>query len=253
MTTEKNWFLKAIDDAKECFTNFVDEMCEQWERDREVSNDLHNDYADGDSYHHENHVDRSYRLTEAAALLDELSEYEESDDGLWQGLDPREAVSAQAAYTYGNAVLDQWRDLVSDLNSDLSDLRDTVEANPVQTWFIERQTSAESDEWERLPGDYDTEAEATDDIPTDEDGAVFRVQHEDYDDATSDAVDLAGARYIRLYCELINDDREDCDGMVGAALDAAGTGDYTAALALADWLQENGKDYKAQAVRNAVA
>ncbi len=43
-------------------------------------------------------------LTEAAVMLDQLSDHEETDEGLWEGLPPREAIAAQAAWTYGNAV-----------------------------------------------------------------------------------------------------------------------------------------------------
>ena len=96
---EKNYAERAAADARDMAENFVDEMCEMWRDARELSTDLNNDYTDGDSYHHESHVDKSYRLTEAAALLDELSDHEETDTGLWEGMDPREAVSAQAAYS----------------------------------------------------------------------------------------------------------------------------------------------------------
>jgi hypothetical protein len=57
-------------------------------------------------------------LLEAADLLAELGQYEEDDSGLWEGLSPREAVSAQAAYTYGNAVYSLWQERIEEINSD---------------------------------------------------------------------------------------------------------------------------------------
>jgi hypothetical protein len=51
-------------------------------------------------------------------LLDELSQYEEDDYGLWERRDPVEAVKIKAAYTYGNAVYDLWRGLIEQINVD---------------------------------------------------------------------------------------------------------------------------------------
>lgn len=127
--TSKDYREEARGDAWETAEHFVDEMVERWKRDGAVSNDLNNDY-NGDEYHHAYHVDRDYDLTEAAALLDQLHEYEETDNGLWDGLEPRRAIAAQAAYTYGNAVYDLWRSLVVDeLNSVLEDLDDNLPAD----------------------------------------------------------------------------------------------------------------------------
>jgi hypothetical protein len=127
VTKTTNYRDEARTDAWAMAEEFVDEMCEQWQRGSEVSNDLFNDYPNGDEYHHSNHVDKDYNLTEAAALLSELSDYEEDDNGLWEGLEPRRAIAAQAAYTYGNAVYDLWRSLVvEELNGYLDSLSDTL-------------------------------------------------------------------------------------------------------------------------------
>lgn len=114
----------AQSDAREMVENFVDEIVDQLIDKGEASRDLFNDYDNGDSYHHESHVDRDYDLSEAAELLQELSDHEETDSGLWQGLEPRRAISCQATYTYGNAVLAFWQDLIQQINSDgiISDL-----------------------------------------------------------------------------------------------------------------------------------
>lgn len=63
----------------------IDTRVEQLVESGEASDDLLNDYPNGDSYHHESHVDRSYSVTEAAEILDAYSDYEETDSGLWEG------------------------------------------------------------------------------------------------------------------------------------------------------------------------
>lgn len=103
-------------EAWDTLVEFASEIAEQLGDNGAASNDLFNDYPDGDRYHHETHVDHEYDLSAAAQILDELSDFEETDSGLWEGLEPRRAISAQAAYTYGNAVLSSWYDLVDDLN-----------------------------------------------------------------------------------------------------------------------------------------
>jgi hypothetical protein len=115
MADKKNYHEKAQDDAWEMADNFLDEIIEQ-AICGEVSDDYDNDYKNGDSYHHESHVDKSYTLLEAAELLDQLDRFEETDNGLWEGLDPREAVSCQAAYTYGSAVGHYWNEIIKEIN-----------------------------------------------------------------------------------------------------------------------------------------
>lgn len=110
------YYDEAKSDAAETVRNFMDVIVYRLMDGEKVSDDLYNDYPDGDSYHHENHVDKAYSLTEADEILDTLSEYEETDDGLWIGQAPREAISTQAAYTYGNAVYGMWQKFIKDIN-----------------------------------------------------------------------------------------------------------------------------------------
>lgn len=116
------YYAEACNDALEMVNNFLTEVSDQIIQTGEASRDLFNDFANGDGYHHENHVDKDYRLSNAADLLDELSEWEETDEGLWSGLEPRKAVSAQAAYTYGNCVLSRWQDLIDAINQGIEDM-----------------------------------------------------------------------------------------------------------------------------------
>lgn len=159
-----NYLEYAQSDAADMAENFLDEIVESFiDNDGEASTDLLNDYSGADSYHHETHVDRSYSLQEAAELLDELNSYEETDEGLWQGQQPRDAISTQAAYTYGNAVYSLWRDIIQTINDDpdLSELMDSyleVE-DKVGEELSEAEDNYEGDDYEP-PFDENDEAEA---------------------------------------------------------------------------------------------
>ena len=63
---------------------------------------------------HEQVVDRSYSPSDAVAVL-EASDNEETDNGLWEGLDWREALSARAAYTFGNDVWFKAQEIYTEL------------------------------------------------------------------------------------------------------------------------------------------
>ncbi len=117
-----NYYTQAESDAWDTVTEFAEEILEQIRRGDEISDDLCNDYDNGDEYHHTTHVDKWYTLTQAAEVLDQLSEWEEDDYGLWQGLEPRKAIAAQAAFTYGNCVYAQWCELVKELNDESTDI-----------------------------------------------------------------------------------------------------------------------------------
>lgn len=193
-------------DAWETAEGFVDQMVEQWRDDGWVSDDLNNDYSGGDEYHHETHCQGDYTLREAATLLEELAEWEEMEAGLWQGLDPRRAISTKAVYTYGQAVWSMWSDLVEVVNYHLDELRSTLEVEG-------------GPEGDRLEAQVVT----------------------------------AGEWLIRLWVLFGDDPHTDYDGMVGAAWAGVLVGDRTAALVLADKVQEGGEDRLAQQIREAVS
>jgi len=111
-----NYTQKAIDDARETVSEYREEILEKLEESDKASDDLFNDYSAGDAYHHESHIDNFYNLTNAAELIDELSDHEETDSGLWASQQPKEAIGTCAAYTYGNAVYSEWRDLIKEIN-----------------------------------------------------------------------------------------------------------------------------------------
>ena len=117
----------AKSDAANFVLNFKDEVLDQLIDKGEASDDFLNDYPGGDSYHHETHVDKWYSLSEADEVLSSLSDFTETDYGLWQGLEPRDAISAQAAYTYGNAVYSMAVDLIEEINRQADTIIDEFE------------------------------------------------------------------------------------------------------------------------------
>jgi hypothetical protein len=119
---EDDYSANADSDAKDMARNFLDEIVEQLHDDNEASDDYNNDYPGGDSYHHETHQDKAYDLDDAVKVLRQLSQYEETDDGLWEGLGAEEQISARAAYTYGNAVGSIWSDIIKKINSEFEDV-----------------------------------------------------------------------------------------------------------------------------------
>ena len=112
----KNYHLLAREDGCEFVLQFADQIAQKLVDTGEASDDYNNDYDDGDSWHHETYVDRSYRLLEAAKLLSDLSEFECDDSGLWEGQGPEEAIDTQAAFTYGYAVADYWQRIIKEIN-----------------------------------------------------------------------------------------------------------------------------------------
>jgi hypothetical protein len=123
-TTTTDYLRDAAGDAADTVRNFADEILEQLLDTGEASDDLLNDYPNGDAWHHQNHVDKWYSLIDAATLIDQLSHFEETDSGLWEGQQPKEAISTCAAFTYGNAVASEWHDLIEEINGHASDIID---------------------------------------------------------------------------------------------------------------------------------
>lgn len=110
---------EAEEDAAMLITDyFMDEIIDQIIDMGEASRDINNDYANGDGIFHEVITDRSYGLEEAAELLSQLYRYEEEDSGLWEGEDVLDRIAEiKAAYTYGNAVYDEFDTLIMNINS----------------------------------------------------------------------------------------------------------------------------------------
>ncbi len=112
----EDWDHEAYKSARSMLAEFVDTVASMAE-DGNVSDNL-NDYPGGDRYHNENNHP-GYTLSVAADLLDQLHKDLETDAGLWEGLQPMDAVCCQATYTYANAVISRWREYIGDLNEAL--------------------------------------------------------------------------------------------------------------------------------------
>jgi hypothetical protein len=135
---KKDWNAEALEDAWDMVDNFFDEILEQAIVEP-VSNDLFNDYESGDSYHCENNQPSLHNLVEAAEILDQLDDYEESDWGLWESYtDPKEAVCIQASYTVANAVMHYWGEIIKEINEflDMWEWNDDAERKEDVTKFL---------------------------------------------------------------------------------------------------------------------
>ncbi len=111
------WTQDAKDDARELLADEFSEEIVATLADRgEASSDLYNDYINGDGIFHERITDRDYSPKDAVDLLEELSAYEETDEGLWDGLPWDRVLAAKAAYTYTNAVMEECIRLISEIN-----------------------------------------------------------------------------------------------------------------------------------------
>lgn len=144
---------KAEEDARDTVSEYQDEILEKLIEDGKASDDLLNDYGNGDAYHHESHVDKFYSLLDAAELIDQLSEHEETDSGLWDGQQPKEAIGTCAAFTYGNAVYSEWTDLIDEINGEAETIIDDYDD---QISNVEEELEKATD-WESsdVAGEYD--------------------------------------------------------------------------------------------------
>ncbi len=154
--TEVNYSDEAASDAKSTVENFADEILEMLTDSGKASDDLNNDYPNGDAYHHESHVDKWYDLQEACAILTQLDDFEETDSGLWEGLGMKEALSACAAYTYGSAVYSAWSELITKINDEADNIISDfdTEAEDLESEIDDCNTEAD---------EADTDAELEDD------------------------------------------------------------------------------------------
>ena len=88
MTETTNYLREAADDAADTVRNFADEILEQLLDDGEASDDLLNDYPNGDAWHHECHVDKDYSLIDAATLIDQLMDLRKPTAAYGKGWNP---------------------------------------------------------------------------------------------------------------------------------------------------------------------
>jgi hypothetical protein len=125
---EPTYYQLAEEDAKMLVTDyFMNEIIEQLIENGEASDDYNNDYSNGDGIFHEVIIDRDYSTEEAIELLNDLRECEETDSWLWKGQPWDRALATIAAFTYGNAVYDEWTKLIEEINGIDLDENETKE------------------------------------------------------------------------------------------------------------------------------
>jgi hypothetical protein len=123
---EPSWNEKADEDAKEFIHDYLlDEIIEQLMEDGEFDEDIIN------SAFHETIIDLSYDNKEAIDLISDLYEYEETDSGLWEGLDWDQVLSSKAARTYGNAVYEKATEILNTIREkiDMNELDEEIAEN----------------------------------------------------------------------------------------------------------------------------
>lgn len=138
---EGNYRSNAVNDAKYFIDEFEDEIVSQILENGAASDDLYNDYGHGDAFIHETYVEKDYDLMEAAKLLTDLSDFEETDSGLWEGQEPRRAIATQAAFTYGQACTSFIQDLIKEINEKVESLPTSDIKNKVKIREIVRSFS----------------------------------------------------------------------------------------------------------------
>jgi len=108
------YYVKA--DAQDIISNYIEEIAEMLIDNGEASTDLYNDYNYMDLRISESD-DYWRRPEEAIETIDELSEFEEEDSGLWEGCsDYREILNAIAHYTYTNALYHKIESMIKSIN-----------------------------------------------------------------------------------------------------------------------------------------
>jgi len=116
------YYVKA--DAQDIISDHIKEIAEMLIDDGEASTDLYNDYSNMDARISES--DDYWRSPEEAIeIIDELSEFEEDDGGLWDGpTNYRDILSTIAHYTYTNALYHEIESMIESINDTIDD--DTI-------------------------------------------------------------------------------------------------------------------------------
>lgn len=111
-------------DAKDILYDYIEEIAQMLIDDGEASTDLYNDYDGMDERVSES--DDYWRNPEdVIKVIDELSEFEEEDSGLWEGSDSyRDILNTIAHYTYTNALYHEIESMIESINDTLDN--DTI-------------------------------------------------------------------------------------------------------------------------------
>jgi len=106
-------------DAKEILSNYIEEIAEMLIDNGEASTDLYNDYPSMDERVSESD-DYNRNPTDAIEVIEDLSEFEEEDSGLWEGSTSySDILSTIAHYTYTNALYHEIESMIENTNDTL--------------------------------------------------------------------------------------------------------------------------------------
>jgi len=151
---------EAEEDAAMLITDyFLDEIIDKIIDSGEASADINNDYDNGDGIFHEVITDRPYSLDDAAELLIQLYRHAEEDTGLWEGeTNVDRLAEIQAAYTYGNAVWNEFSDLITEINDEVDDIK----INAAYEVLMENTDNKELSDYDEMSDDEVIELAETD-------------------------------------------------------------------------------------------
>jgi phage-related protein len=115
--TAGSWVSNAKCIAREAAREIADDILAALAEKGEVD-EYSTDHDAADEFIFSGAADQNYSLLEAAQILEDLADWEETDSGLWQGLPPRDAVTAQAAWTLRAASCDFFGKIMAAVNED---------------------------------------------------------------------------------------------------------------------------------------
>ena len=125
--SERHYANEAKEDSKAFVENFKETIVDSIYDGETISVDPCNGYRGGDEFCSETYGNEYFNLMEASEVLHYLREYEETDSGLWQDLNPEDAVIAKASWTYRNAVIQSVSDLLREIrDEDWSEVTSTA-------------------------------------------------------------------------------------------------------------------------------
>ncbi|MFK4132285.1 hypothetical protein ACI2KR_08325 [Pseudomonas luteola] len=110
--SEREFYQHTV--AEEALSYLRDQEDAVKEMLRDGTEEFDRNHSDIERSFHETIVDRAYGETHARHIIDNCSN-EETDDGLWEGLDEDDRLSTKAAYSYGNDVADEAESVYSNV------------------------------------------------------------------------------------------------------------------------------------------
>jgi hypothetical protein len=142
-----NYEIAAKNDAKDFIREHVrEQIIENFIRVSETPIQLYKYNVDDDLTYQ--FSDEDYSPKEAVELLEQLSDYEETDRGLFEDKDWRDMLSGIAAFTYKNAVMSFIDDLLTEINGiDIQFANDEVIEEIVRQNHLPDGLDSDEREW----------------------------------------------------------------------------------------------------------